>query len=281
MALGTLKGLIKRGIMRRVPLAARKRLAVWIGAQQWLGTARAAWWSAELVRDLADRDINEYHRFLWSHHLSYAAPYEVGARFGEENMKGSRRLFFADLKGHLAASSVDPELQIRSALEVGCSSGYQLRYMETAVFPAASELCGFDIDAYAVDAGARYLAGIGSKVRLAAGDMLRFDQLTDGRRFDVIVCSGVLMYLEEASAARLVESMLGRTSVMLACAGLAHPDRDNATLGHSVPRKSDHTFIHNIDRMVERAGGRVVARRWEGGEHRHGHTIYFVFARRA
>jgi hypothetical protein len=37
-------------------------------------------------------------------------------------------------------------------------------------------------------------------------------------------------------------------------------------------------LIHNIDRMIERAGGRVLWRRWEGARKVDGNTIYFLIA---
>lgn len=269
---------VKSGIRCLLPLTARKRLAIWLHRQRWLGPNRSSWWAQELVRDLADKNINEYHKFLWSHHLSYAAPYEVASRFGEEKMKESRRLFFADLKSHLAALSVDCESQVRSAFEVGSSLGFQLRYVETDVFPAAVELAGIDIDAHAIHSGTGYLRRIGSNVRLECADMEKLDQALGTKRYDVMLCSGVLMYLSEDSAARLIDSMLKHTGIMLACAGLAHPEKDNSALEHSETRKRDHTFIHNLDLMISNAGGQIVARRWEGARLVDGQTIYFVFA---
>jgi hypothetical protein len=64
---------------------------------------------------------------------------------------------------------------------------------------------------------------------------------------------------------------------VLVLAGLAHPDQDNATLAASAVRERDGTFIHNLDAMVQDAGGRVVHRRWEGARLLDGNTIYFVF----
>jgi len=261
-----------------IPLAARKQLAVWVDHQEWLDQHRRSWWSQELVRDLASRDINEYHKFLWSRHLAYSAPYEVALKFGHENMPQSRRMFFTDLQKHLAGRSLDPGLHIGSVFEVGCSLGYQLRYCETDLFPAATILEGSDIDGYAIRAGREYLRGQGSKVRLTCGDMEGLDAFLGDRRYDVTLCSGVLMYLEEDAAARVVNAMLRHTKVVVALTGLAFPERDNALLDHSVPRNSDRSFIHNIDSMIEKAGGTVLARRWEGGRLVDGHTIYFVFA---
>jgi hypothetical protein len=75
--------------------------------------------------------------------------------------------------------------------------------------------------------------------------------------------------------------MLRRTGHVLALAGLAHPERDNAELEESCVRPQDGTFIHNLDAMVRQSGGRVVRRRWEGARVMDGNTIYFVLAERA
>lgn len=273
-----LKDAAKRTVRSCIPVAARKRLAVWINRQKWLDEDRRSWWSQELVRDLASRDINEYHKFLWSRHLAYSAPYEVALKFGPDNMARSRRMFFADLRKVLSDRSIDPERDITSVFEVGCSLGYQLRYCETDLFTGAVVLDGSDIDEYAVRSGGGYLRDQGSKVRLACGDMEGLDAFLGGKHYDVTICSGVLMYLEENAAARVVDAMLRHTGVVVALSGLAHPELDNARLGHSLPRASDRSFIHNIDSMIERAGGTVLARRWEGGRFVDGHTIYFVFA---
>ena len=72
--------------------------------------------------------------------------------------------------------------------------------------------------------------------------------------------------------------MLARTSGVLALAGLAHPDSDNAQLAASARRERDGTWIHNFDAMVARAGGRVFRRRWDGARTLDGNTVYFVFA---
>lgn len=118
--------------------------------------------------------------------------------------------------------------------------------METAVFPAAVDLGGIDIDAQAIHAGSDYLRNIGSKARIECADMERLDQALGDMRYDVMVCSGVLMYMNEDSATRLIAAHAQAYSgIMLACAGLAHPEPDNSMLEHSVPRDRDHTFIHN------------------------------------
>jgi hypothetical protein len=99
-----------------------------------------------------------------------------------------------------------------------------------------------------------------------------------GDRYDIVLCAGVLMYLDEAKATKLVRVMLEHTGLMAAFAGLADPNVDNAELQASSVRKEDLTFIHNIDAMVAAAGGRVIQRRWDGPRMVDGNTIYFVFA---
>jgi Methyltransferase domain len=273
-----IKTTVKNSVRSLIPLTVRKHLSIWVNKQKWIDSNRRSWWSLELIHDLAAKNINDYHKFLWSHHLSYAAPYEVAATFGREKIKQSRLIFFSDLTEHLIGRSLDPRKDIVSVFEVGCSLGYQLRYLETDVFPAASMLEGVDIDAHAIRSGSEYLTRAGSKVRLQSADMEGLECFLGNRRYDIMLCTGVLMYLKEEEASRVVDIMLRHTDIMLGFSGLAHPDIDNAQLEHSVPRESDQSFIHNIDSMVRKSGGEIVARRWEGAKLVDGHTIYFVFA---
>lgn len=254
----------------------RRRLAVLVGAQRWIPDR--SWWVLELLRDQAERDPNEFHRFLWSHHLAYAESYEVERRFGSEQVHPSRRLLFNDLETVLRERGIDPAHGIQSVFEVGCSLGYLLRFLETELFRSAQVLEGNDIDAYAVEEGAKYLVRVGSRIKLHQADMTELERIMGARRFDVVLCTGVLMYLREEDAIRVVGSIMRQTGQLAAFAGLAHPDRDNRELTSAEIRERDGTFIHNIDRMVERAGGRVVFRRWEGARQVEGNTIYFVFA---
>jgi hypothetical protein len=108
--------------------------------------------------------------------------------------------------------------------------------------------------------------------------MADLDAQLSGRTYDVMLCPGVLMYLSSEDASRVVESMLRHTHVVACFAGLADPQQDNASLGESAVRGYDGTFIHNIDGMVQRAGGTVRQRRWEGAHLEEGNTIYFVLA---
>jgi 2-polyprenyl-3-methyl-5-hydroxy-6-metoxy-1,4-benzoquinol methylase len=267
----------KNAIRSLIPLSMRKRMAIWVNQLQWLNPHRRSWWSVELVRDFADKDVNAYHKFLWAHHLGYAAPYEVATRFGAEKMRPSRQRFFTELLQCLEGLGVSVR-EIRSVLEVGCSLGYQLRYLETDLFPEAAVLDGLDIDRHAIRSGQEHLDAIGSKISLRCGDIQQGEGLLGDRIYDLIICTGVLMYLKEADAAGMVRTLVSHSRVMVAMAGLAHPTVDNASLECSHVRDRDHTFIHNLDRMVTNGGGNVLARRWEGDLQLEGQTIYFVFA---
>jgi len=259
-----------------LPLSLRQRVVVWINEIRWIAADTRGWWTVELLRDLAEKDINRYHKFLWSHHLAYAVTYEVKLRFGEDNMNESRKMFFSDLKSCLIKVGIQPERDILSVFDVGCSLGYHLRFLETDIFAGANRLEGIDIDRYAVQSGAEYLKTIDSKIMLKHEDMEKLGSVLAGQMFDVIICAGCLMYLREEAAAQVVGQMLAHTNKVLAMAGLAHPKIDNSQLTHSVPRESDKSFIHNIDAMVEKAGGKVCCRRWEGDRIVDGNTIYFV-----
>jgi len=261
-----------------IPLFLRKYLAIWINQQKWLGDKRRRWWVQSIIQDFANKDINAYHKFLWKHHLSYAETYEIELRYGYNNFNESRKLFFAELPGHMQEAGIDPKQNISSIFEVGCSSGYLLRYMETDIFPSAKRIHGCDIDVYTINAGNCYLQKKGSSIELFHADMESIDRLLSEAQFDFILAAGVLLYLDQKSATDFVRLLLNHTQKMLAVTALASPHIDNAELKQSELRKSDHTWIHNVDAMIERAGGKVVARRWEGSKIVDGNSIYFLFA---
>jgi len=265
----------KRFLRAVVPLGARKGLARIVGG--WSRIPARSWWVQELLRDFAEDDPNSYHRFLWAHHLAYAETYEVGLRFGVENLHPSRRLMFEDLEACLRGLGKDPH-SVRSVFEVGASLGYNLRHLEENVFPNADTLEGCDIDAYAIERGGAYLADSGSRVRLGVADMGDLEAVLGDREFDVTLCAGVLMYLRREDAESVVASILEHTSMVAAFAGLADPDQDNRNLADSGVRERDGSFVHDIDGMVARSGGRVARRRWEGARELGGNTLYFVFA---
>jgi SAM-dependent methyltransferase len=273
-----MKAAIKRGLVRTLPLGVRKRLAIWINRSSWLPPGDRGYWATQLLTDFAERQVNEYHKFLWTHHLAYAETYEVALRFGYDKLNASRKALFAELALRLREAGVGPPDTIHSVFEVGCSLGYLLRYIETDVFVAATELEGVDIDAQAIASGTAHLQALGSKVALHHGDMESIDSLLGRRKFDIVLGSGVLLYLTESAAQRLVGRLLEHTGKLLVITALAHPSVDNRELAASEPRVSDGTWIHNVDRMVRVNGGRVVARRWEGSRMLDGNTIYFVYA---
>lgn len=269
---------IKDLLIDYLPLPVRRVVCLLINYPSWLNADLKYWWTRELLRDFRERDPNGYHQFLWSNHLAYALTYEEDARFGYVKMVKSRQIFFSDLKEQLHDMDVDPATDIRSVLEVGCSLGYQLRYMETNLFPAAEDLDGIDIDHYAIKKGTQYLEGQGSKVKLSSNDMVDLDRILDGKKYDLVISTGVLMYLDEPKASAVVQAMLRHSKRLVAVSGPAHGDFDNQGLERSVPRGNDGAFIHNLDRMIRQSGGTIVGRRWEGGRFIDGQTLYFVFA---
>jgi 2-polyprenyl-3-methyl-5-hydroxy-6-metoxy-1,4-benzoquinol methylase len=275
--MGDLKTACKRLVRSVVPLSVRKLAARALQRSAWIDPQRRHWWSVELVRDLAEKDVDAFHEFLWTYHLGYAESYEVTGRFGADKVRASRRIFFSSLREQVANPGLFSDAGVRSVFEVGCSLGYQLRHIETDVFPAALDLAGIDIDRYAIEAGRKHLRSVGSKVELQCGDTRDLERWLGGKTYDIILCTGVLMYLNEAAAAEAVGTML-RHGRLLAMSGLAHPRTNNALLERSDVRASDSTFIHNFDRMVVDHGGRVLSSRWEGARDVEGNTIYFVFA---
>jgi hypothetical protein len=81
-------------------------------------------------------------------------------------------------------------------------------------------------------------------------------------RYDCVLCAGVLMYLREEAAAKVVRAMLRHTRHLLALTGLAHPQFDNRSLARSEVREKDGAYRHNLDAFVRAAGGQVLFRRW-------------------
>jgi len=273
-----MKSAIKRLIVRLVPRSVRKFLSIWLSRQAWLPPANRSYWATELLTDFAATNPNDYHKFLWKHHMAYAETYEIDLRFGYEKLNDTRKLLFGELPQRMQAAGLGRLEDVRSVFEVGCSLGYLLRYMETDVCPGAGRLEGIDIDAHAIAEGSRYLAGVGSKVVLHQGDMESVGEYLGGEKFDIVLASGVLLYLDQESAAGLVSGMLEHTGKLLVITALAHPETDNALMKSSVLRERDGTWIHNVDRMIESAGGQIVARRYQGAEMLDGNSIYFLYA---
>jgi SAM-dependent methyltransferase len=213
--------------------------------------------SMGILDDLRRRDPDALHRFLWSNHLAYAASYEIPKRFGAAKLNPSRHILFNDMVGHLRARGVEAHRDIRSVFEVGCSMGYLLRHLEVKVCRSAEILHGLDIDGYAIDTGAAYLSSKQSKVKLYAGDMTESEQIMGERIYDLVLCCGVLMYVSENSAERLVRTMLSHAGRLVGLICLAHPGE--VAFGRSHTRRSDGAFSHDVHQMILRAGGRVVS----------------------
>jgi SAM-dependent methyltransferase len=268
---------LKHAFRSCIPLSLRMRLAIWLNRQRWFARDYLA---VGLVRDLRLHNPKAFHKFLWQHHfMGYARWYDSEDElFSVEEMQPSRRLFFDDLRSTVRELGLQPS-DIRSILEVGCSLGYLLRYLETDVFPGCQEIVGIDIDGPAIRKGQDYLTQLGSKVVLVQGDMEELEQILGGRTFDLVFAAGVLSYLDEPNAARLVSILLRRTKKILAFAGLACTSRNNNQLDCSETSPNhEEQWIHNFSAMVSAAGGRVVTSRWEGAKLYNLQTIHFVFA---
>ena len=222
----------------------------------------------ELLRDFALNDPNGFHQFLWANHLAYAESYEI-SRFGEDKIERSRLLLFDDIETHLRSRGISPELYVRSVFDFGCSLGYVLHYAEGR-FPSADILRGIDIDRYAIETGRAHLNEIGSKAKITVGDAADIDAILGNQRFDVVLCCGVLAYFNQATAESIARTLLSHTNFVLGIICLAHPEVENAALIGSDIRPTDHAFIHNIDALIQSAGGRVLSRRWMGNEVQNG-----------
>lgn len=250
-------------LYRGLPLPWRVALAGWACP---LGARR---WAPALIKDLARCDPAAYHRFLWTHHLTPALWFAARRALG--SLAPSRRLLLADV-----ARTLGPRRAFRSVLDVGCSAGYLLRAIELRT-GAVEQLLGFDVDRVALRSGRHQLRRLGSRVRLIAGD-LRCPPAPAAGRFDVVFCTGVLMYLPEAEARQVVARLLAQARQLLVLSGPAGCEGDNRTFAASL-RRPDATFVHNFDAMVTAAGGKIVRRRWHGARRLGGQSIYFVLAR--
>lgn len=268
----------KKLVRKALPLEMRKRAAIRINKQKWIsGRGHLA---LGLVRDLSVSDPKAFHKFLWENHIAgYAGWYDDSrSLFDFSKMEPSRVEFFKDLTAVIKGQGLAPA-DFRSALDVGCSQGYLLRYIETELFPNAHVLAGIDIDAKAIEKGAKHLKNLGSCVRLASGDMESIGRLLGDEKFDLVFAAGVLSYLNEADAQKVVNEMMRRAGRLIALVGIADKDADNNTLASS-KLSPDHTqqWIHNFETLIKKAGGSVVFSRWEGARLFNHQTLNMVFA---
>ena len=109
-----------------LPLDKRKGLAIWIDQH-----GKVSWFhhlSMAIIRDWAQIDVNAYHHFLWSNHMGYANLYEKAHTqgFSIEYLPRTKSMLFEDLDEFLTRErkSNGRRINIKSVLEVGCSSGY-------------------------------------------------------------------------------------------------------------------------------------------------------------
>ncbi len=242
-----------------LPLVVRRRLVSELARRKVPGRVTIG---IELLRDMARVDPVGFHHYLWANHLAYAATYELG-RFAPGALEPDRVVLFGLICAELRRQGLDPSQDVHSILDAGCSLGYLLRHAETSVFSSATTLTGIDIDVHAVSAGNLHLRRLGSNVELMVAGMEHLDEVLQGRRFDVALSCGSLMYLDQARASRAVASLLGHADRAVGLIDRAHPVQDNASLARSTIRGLDETWIHNLDSMVHAAGGRVTLRQWQ------------------
>jgi len=255
-----------------LPLSARRNLVSLAGRRK---LSVGVEFAMGMLDDLRRQDPVGFHRFLWSNHLAYARTYEIPRRFGASNINPTRHILFSRISDHLRSRGIDPRVDIRSVLDVGCSSGYLLRHLEELVFPSATILHGLDIDSYAVQAGSTHLSSLRSRVKLFAADMAAAERTMSSRNYDLVLCCGVLMYADEITAEKVVRAMFSCSAYLVGLICLAPPG-DNPV--RSEVRESDGTFIHNMDRMIRRTGGNVVSSTWVGTSTSGSSTCHVILA---
>jgi 2-polyprenyl-3-methyl-5-hydroxy-6-metoxy-1,4-benzoquinol methylase len=214
-----------------------------------------------VLGDLRRRDPETLHRFLWSNHLAYAARYEVERKFEPHNINPTRHTLFSQILDYYKTRALDPREHVRSVFDVGCSLGYLLRHIEVNLFPSAAHLNGIDIDRYAVQAGMAYLQSVRSKVELFEADLSRAAEFMRGRQYDIVLCCGVLMYVNEKTARSALQAMFAHSRRLVGIICLAAPRR--ATRNSEV-RTSDGAYVHDMHRMIRESGGIPVSSTWVG-----------------
>jgi hypothetical protein len=65
------------------------------------------------------------------------------------------------------------------------------------------------------------------------------------------------MYLHKQAEVRVMKSMINHCKGLVTIVDLAHPIVDDTKLEHLEVKPSDGAYIHNIDAMVESAGGTI------------------------
>jgi SAM-dependent methyltransferase len=247
------------GILRwLLPLGVRKAL---VGR---LERRKFRWgpdFSMGVLGDLRRRDPEALHRFLWSNHLAYAARYEIEKKFQPHHINPTRHILFRQIVEYYKARGLDAREQVRSVFDLGCSLGYLLRHLEVNVLPSAAALHGIDIDRYAVQTGMAYLRSVRSRAELFEADLNKAGDLMRRHRYDLALCCGVLMYVNEDTARSALQAMFAHCRQLVGLIALAHGTRRHARSGSEV-RPSDGAYVHDIHRMIQEAGGRLISSTW-------------------
>jgi 2-polyprenyl-3-methyl-5-hydroxy-6-metoxy-1,4-benzoquinol methylase len=219
--------------------------------------------SMGILGDLKRRDPEGLHRFLWSNHLAYAMRYEVEGKFSPHHINPTRHILFRQVLDYYKARALDPHEQVGAVFDVGCSLGYLLRHLEVNVFPSATTLHGIDIDRYSVETGMAYLQSQQSRVRLFEADLTGTADLMGGRQYDLVLCCGVLMYVNEETAQNALRAMFDHCQGLVGLICLAQ--RENRRPGAAIEvRTSDGAYVHDVPRMIRDAGGTLLSSTWVG-----------------
>jgi SAM-dependent methyltransferase len=247
-----------------LPLSTRKDVVTLVGRQGLLPVSFRFEFAMGMLADLQRRNPVALHRFLWSNHLAFAASYEVSQKFGASHINPTRHALFHRINAHLRSRGVDPARDIRSVLEIGCSQGYLLRHLETEIFHSATILHGLDLDSYAIRAGSAHLSSLGSKVDLFEADMVEAERIIGSHTYDIVLCCGVLMYVDESIAEKVIRMMFSHVTRLVGLICLA-PSTGGVRVERGV-RASDGAFMHAIHPMIRKAGGKVLSSYWVGRE---------------
>jgi SAM-dependent methyltransferase len=242
---------------RTLPLTIRQTLVAFIGRRKLPAPFRFEF-AMGMLADLRRRDPVALHRFLWSNHLAYAARYEVPHTFGASKINPTRHALFNSISAQLRSRGLDEGTDVRSVLEIGCSQGYLLRYLETTIFRSATILHGLDLDAYAIRTGSAHLDSVGSRVKLFAADMETAESTIGSKTYDVVLCCGVLMYVNASIAEKVVRMMFARAVHLVGLICLAPLE------GQCGVRTTDGAFVHDMHPLIDKAGGNVLSSRWIG-----------------
>jgi hypothetical protein len=89
-------------------------------------------------------------------------------------------------------------------------------------------------------------------VKLFAADMEVAEDIIGSQTYDVVLCCGVLMYVNESIAEKVLRTMFASAAHVVSLICLAPPERDRRT---GLVRASDGAFIHHMDPMIRKAGG--------------------------